>query len=531
MAESKVPGDVVAIFGLAMFLIVGAALIDNGTLGWIVALPALGMLIYCMARAPLRNSLFILMFCAITLENPNESPHYNQWASPLHSVGALLLMHLNNSLGPRWMSFSGIDIMLVTLTLVALYRTYVGPNPDRVGRLATPKPLVQLGFLSLGGTAYVLTSGLLRGGNSSFALWQMDRVMYLPWVFLLFHTALRGPKDHRALAKVLIGAAMLKACVALYVISNFKLPPDPYTGDTRLPYATTHHDSMLFADACVVLVSLIVERAGKKYVRLALLILPLLFLGMWANNRRLVWVEFLIVFVVSYVVTPPNKAKRFIKKATYVLAPFIIVYLAVGWESTSPVFKPVAIIRSIVDPQTDASTMWREYENYNLVYTIRQFPILGTGYGFPFWEIIPLPEVAYPLERYCPHNSILGLWAYAGYFGFTSMTLLWVVGVYFGIRAYGATKVPLERVAALTSFGAICVYMVHCFGDLGLGMWTGVWTVAPSLAVAGKLAVATGQWGKAPAAQPASKSQQPQVSVATATDFAPGLPPAEAERS
>ena len=40
----------------------------------------------------------------------------------------------------------------------------------------------------------------------------------------------------------------------------------------------------------------------------------------------------------------------------------------------------------------------------------------------------------------------------------------------------------------------IVVYLVYCYGDLGLGTWTSVFTVAPAFAIASKLAVTTGAW-------------------------------------
>lgn len=497
MTESKLGGDVIGAFALAMFLVLVASLIDDGTIAWLFALPVLALFVFCLATAPLRYSMFTLAFFAFVLENPNEQPAYGQWHSPLYMFGAMMLMHLNNSLGIRWMSFSGMDVMLGTLCLVALYRRSSGSMVDRAGRTPTPKPLIQLAFVSLAGTLYVLLSGLVRGGAFNWAVWQVDRVMYLPVVFLLFQAGLRGPRDHVALLKVLVGAAVLRATMAIFVGTYYQLPADPFTGDTRLPYATTHHDSMLFANAYVVIVAMLLERVGPRAWRLAYLALPYLGYGMYMNNRRLVWVEVAIVFLTTYLVTPINPAKRTVKRVLTVLSPAIVGYLIAGWDSRNPAFKPVQMIRSVVEPATDSSSLWREMENYNLVFTIRQFPIMGTGYGFPFWEVIPLPQISYTLEKYCPHNSILGLWAYAGYFGYTAMTLLWVVGVYFGMRAYHAHKAPALRAAALGSFGAVLVYLVHCFGDLGLGMWTGVFTVAPALAVAGKLAVAAGEWGTA----------------------------------
>jgi hypothetical protein len=50
---------------------------------------------------------------------------------------------------------------------------------------------------------------------------------------------------------------------------------------------------------------------------------------------------------------------------------------------------------------------------------------------------------------------------------------------------------------ALTTVSILVVYLVYCYGDLGLGTWTSVFTVAPALAIASKLAVATGAWPSA----------------------------------
>src|SRR6185369_18002177 len=91
------------------------------------------------------------------------------------------------------------------------------------------------------------------------------------------------------------------------------------------------------------------------------------------------------------------------------LAPLTLIYILIGWSSTNgALFKPVRIIRSAVDSESDASTQWRDVENYDLLYTIRQFPIFGAGYGHGFWEVMPLPAVDYQLELFIPHNSVLG---------------------------------------------------------------------------------------------------------------------------
>jgi len=59
----------------------------------------------------------------------------------------------------------------------------------------------------------------------------------------------------------------------------------------------------------------------------------------------------------------------------------------------------------------DASTRWRDWENYDLVVTFKQNPLFGSGFGHPYVEAIKLPDItkSYELEPYIPHNSVLGL--------------------------------------------------------------------------------------------------------------------------
>jgi hypothetical protein len=200
--------------------------------------------------------------------------------------------------------------------------------------------------------------------------------------------------------------------------------------------------------------------------------------------------------ITVYFSTGPNPMKRKIQRIVKFALPVVVVYGFIGWGSKSPIFKPVNMIRSAVDSKTDASTQWRDTENYDLVFTIRQYPIFGTGYGRAFTEAQSLPQVDYPLERFLPHNAVLGLWAFYGYAGFVGITSLWVAGGYFAMLAYRHLKDPEGKAAALVCFGSIQIYYVQCYGDLGLGTGTGVYILAPALAIAAKLAVSTGAWSE-----------------------------------
>jgi hypothetical protein len=69
-----------------------------------------------------------------------------------------------------------------------------------------------------------------------------------------------------------------------------------------------------------------------------------------------------------------------------------------------------------------------------------------------------------------------------------------VVGVFLAARAYRYAVTVADRTAALTAVSIIVVYLVYCYGDLGLGTWASVFMVAPAFAIVSKLAVTTGAW-------------------------------------
>jgi hypothetical protein len=500
MRSNTIPIDATIAMGIAFGLVCLGTLIGDLMTGAVLTPLVYLACAYAMMRMTIRDSMLRLMFLALVLQDPNDGSPIADWSPPFAGAGAALLDHLKapgRALGfVDWASFSVMDLLLVTLLLIAYSRRVLKSKLDVTDRLPTPSPMLRLAALSLIGTAVALLWGLATGGQVSKALWQLNRVMYLPVLFYLFHQGLRGPQDLRALLKVVIFAAVYKSLIALFVVANFSVPPSPENGSTRPPYATGHQDSVLFATAFATLLVLVLERVGgvKRAIRRAVLLLPIIGGGIWANNRRTAWVQVAAAFGAVYLLTGPSPVKRTIQRALLVLAPVIGIYLVVGWDRGGGMFAPVHTLRSVIDAKSDGSSMWRELENFDLMQTLKAYPLLGVGYGHPYLEIVKLPAVAYDLETYCPHNSLLGIWAYAGVLGFTTLTLLWVCGMYFAVRTYHASREPEVRAGALSIVGAFVVYLIQCWADLGIGSWVGVFIIGAAFAMAGKLASHQRQW-------------------------------------
>src|SRR5260221_3688328 len=184
-----------------------------------------------------------------------------------------------------------------------------------------------------------------------------------------------------------------------------------------------------------------------------------------------------------------------------VALPLILLYVTAGWNSNSKIFAPVATFRTVTDSDVDGSTLFRDLENYNLLYTMRMNPFIGTGFGHPFAEEVTTPDISFFVEyKYMPHNSILGLWALLGVIGFSGLFIALVVGVHLAARSYRLARLPDERAAALAALAMVLIYLAHCYGDIGFQERIAIFLVGTALAVAGQLATSTGAWNNQPAA-------------------------------
>jgi O-antigen ligase len=478
---------------LVVVATVASIIVGNGNVLVAVAPVVIFGVLYAAWKTPLRWSLLTTTFLALTLENPSDLPACGQWKSPFYKVGAIMLVHLNVTIPNKALVFSGLDVVLAFLFVVAAVRWQTGSRIDGVGDAESASPMAWFAGMSLAATAWMWVYGMARGGaDVPNSLWQLQRVSYLPALVFLFQWGFRGAADTAALGKVILSAACLKALLAVYIRATVAPPP----GELFLQYATSHADSMLFAVAfCLVLAHLIHRQGGQRLLLIGG-VLPLLIAGMVANGRRLAWVELAAGAGAVLGLTRWSSAKRSVVRATLAASPLFLLYAVLGWDSGSAVFRPVHTLRSVIDSNADQSTLWRDLENYNLFYTLRQNPLLGTGYGHGYSEVIGLPDVssAYALYRFLPHNSILGLWAYGGLVGFTALWAMLLVGLFLAARAYRYATTFADKTAALTAVSIIVVYLVYCYGDLGLGTWTSVFTVAPAFAIASKLAVTTGAW-------------------------------------
>ncbi|MGC4121431.1 MAG: O-antigen ligase family protein [Myxococcales bacterium] len=443
--------------------------------------------VWAVARLPLRHSLSALLLVVLAIDNPQERPAAGEWKSPLYPLGSLIFENLSKHTGVEALRFALIDLFLVGLVALALLRgrgeSATAERPPKVLTLSLVLALLGLGFAMFWGT--------LRGGDPKASLWQVRQLVALPILGLLFLSAFREPKDFVTLGKIVIGAALFRTLEGAYFHEVICRPRN-----FKPPYVTTHSDTMLFALAILLLVVFWHESRTKRsfwaMVGGGLWIL----LGIYLNGRRLAYVTLGAAGLAVFLLAPWTRLKRAAARAALASVPIGLLYLAVGWNQTGGVFRPAQTAKSILVSSADRSTQTRDIENYNLVMTLKTNPLLGTGFGHEYSEVSRADDIShlFPQYRLIPHNSLLGLWAFAGILGYWLAFLPVVVAVFLAVRAYRLAADPLSRTLALSPVLMAITYLLQAYGDMGLQSWGGAFLLAATLAAPGLLAARVGAW-------------------------------------
>ena len=194
--------------------------------------------------------------------------------------------------------------------------------------------------------------------------------------------------------------------------------------------------------------------------------------------------------------SPWTPWKRRAARVALILLPLACGYLAVGWNSAGGVFAPAALVRSVIDSKMDASTLWRDKENTNLVLNISDHPWTGLGFGHEYVEYDKLNDVSgvYAQYRYIPHNGVLALFAFTGALGVSCIWALLVATVFLAARSYRWALRPEERAGAMICIVIVFLYVDQAYGDIGVSLWISPLLLAPAAMLAGKLALSTGAW-------------------------------------
>jgi hypothetical protein len=431
------------------------------------------------------------LFVGWTAEWPLETDkvlYCGYWRSPFQALGSLFVSIPGLNLFP-W------QIALLVLAPLCLLR----PGAFRRRALVLDAAIV-MSFASL---AVTFLWGWTRGGSAYNAYYQLWRFLAALLVALVLLSVIRGSRDVKALGITVLVAALVRGTLAMYfywAVVRGRIDPAP-------PYMTTHDDTLLFVAGLVIVLSWALARGRAAAWIVAALVTAHLVYAIILNDRRLAWIEILLVLALMYFVLPKGRVRRRVNRVLLFAAPALVVYVIVGWGREGALFQPVHAL-STAGSDEDSSSLARQEEIRNLLYTLSVAgnPLLGTGWGVPYQKVTSVyanfgPEWWQYL--YMPHNSLLALAVFGGLVGIGGIWLVVPVGAFLAMRAYRGSTLPADRAAAMAALCILPAYGAQCYGDLGFQSLTGALILGVALAVAGKVSA----WATAPSPRPAPRAR------------------------
>lgn len=484
--------------GLVVAAVVGVALMAllDGNPAMLLVLPIAALAAVAFVRLPVNTTMHVVLFVALLIDNTTERPGRNLFRSPLYAPGLVMYETLSKSLHLP-IKFTGLQLLvLLMFSVIGLRNIFAPKRQDEPASIA--QPVVQFCLIAMVDLLAMLVWGLGRGGQMNYAIVQMQTMFFVPVMTLLFAMSFKTAADVKRLLSTFVVVGYLRAVMCIFywitVVRHQTSDGGGEGGDGS--YVTTHSDSILATVAVLICILRIYQAPRiRSYVQ-AGLILPVVGLGIIANNRRIAFVAIALGLFFSYLASHGAFRKR-VHQTVLALTPVLVLYFAAGWNAHGSWAKPVQSLRSVVE-QKDASSETRDIENYNLLQTLKVSPIVGSGFGHKYRELVKAYDISTIFEayRYVPHNSVLWFWSAGGLIGFTFYWMFISVGVFTAARVVKVSQSMHERTLGMVAIGAVCAWGAQSFGDMGLMSWMGGLIVASSMGATAAVASQNGAWAK-----------------------------------
>jgi hypothetical protein len=454
-----------------------------------------------------------LLFLAWTAEWPLAADPllYNgHWRSPFLAFG------------PLFVSVPGINLFPWQLLLIALAPLcLLWPGAFRKRAWPMDAAIVT----SFAAVTLTFLWGWTRGGSPYNAYYQLWRFLVALLVGLLLLSVVRSSRDLKAVGFTLLLAALVRGTLCIYFyweVVHGKIEPPP-------PYMTSHCDSLLFVAGILISLSWALARGTATAWLGAVFVSAHLVYAIVLNDRRLAWIELLLVGVTLFLL-PRRRARRRNRLRVPLVAAPLLIYAIVGWGREEAVFEPLRALATISGNE-DSSTLARQEEVRNLLYTMWAAgnPILGTGWGVPYQKVTSVYANFGPewwQYAYLPHNSLLAVAVFGGLVGISGIWLVVPVAAFLARRGYRGSARPTDRAAAMAALCVLPAYGAQCYGDIGFQSLTGGLILGVAMAAAGKTAAWAGSLPEAARRGPGPWRAGPSVRAGTPRAWREAEPPA-----
>jgi hypothetical protein len=321
-----------------------------------------------------------------------------------------------------------VTILVAFTALIARYLV-TGVWTLRAGDSALPL-LALSGFVLIG-----FLRGVGAGGDFRTAVFEVRAMLVLPAMYVLVVSVLRTGVNYRRMLWTVLIAIVLNAILSLNHILR-QSSDERGAPDTLIEHTAALRMNVLL----LLLLAALLFKGVSAWLRFALVVgsVPVIWLY-FLSERRAAFVSFGTAVALLFFVLFWRQRSTFLKAFPVFFLVFV-GYTAAFWSSESTVAFPAQAVKSViapddVDSRDESSDLYRQIENFDLNFTIQSAPVLGLGYGQPFYRPIPLADIsAFELNQYIPHNSMLAIWVKTGFGGFAALFFLFGRSVMKGAR-------------------------------------------------------------------------------------------------
>ncbi len=452
-------------FVLCVLLSVASGLLFAHMGFWALAVPVYVITVIAIALYP-AAVLTGLLALAIVFE-----PNMFDFTEPISN--------LLYSLPPGWdigITVSPLEVLL----LVAATSLVLRPRADR----AEPLPYLvwAVPLVLLAGLAY----GQRHGAPTNFAYHEMRGLIFGMVIFVAVYRFPAAAAGHVVL--ITLVSTIVLAFIAISRYYEYLV-----TRQVGSESAFAHETPAMFAIGIVISAAYIL-RGATGWRRILLFGIMLLLLGAILATERRAGTLVLMAGCAATLVLAFRARPWLVLSLSLLLLSATSVYVAAYWNTEyGALAQPARAIRSQISPNArdESSDTYRQIEKANVMETIRLNRVFGVGFGRPFIQFQPLPDLTsfWPLQSYTPHQNILWLWLKVGFFGL--VTLLAVVALAVR-RVFQMLRGDLSMddpawIAGIVAGAVILMYLAYSTVDLALLSTRGIAPLAIGLGVAFRL--------------------------------------------
>ena len=366
--------------------------------------------------------------------------------------------------------YTPIPIRLSLVDLLILLIA-VGLAAQRLRARHQPLRMGAFGWAILGYFAVFLLGiviGVARGGawKPDVALNELRAPVHLCVSYLLAANLLRERRQLQVIMWLFVVIVGIKALQA--VLNYFEAQSLPFWLDA----VSSHEDVVLWIPAIGLMLVALVLGIRTKLAYAIFAVQPIILAAQFLSNRRVGFIALgvtLVVVTVLLFFSHPRRAAVIVALG----ATGVVSYTLLFWEAEGPVAEPLRALRTITEPSSlpvvdQLSNTWRDIENGNIAFTVKQLPLTGVGLGQRYLFEREPAEVPFEYWRFITHNAPLWLWLKAGPIGAFALWFLVARALLVSAALYRRHTDPSLRLVIALPIALVVSQIVFSSVELGL---------------------------------------------------------------